>query len=78
MAFVKRMRVGDPYDPLLLQVLIRGDEAVETVGYIHDPLAEQEANPLPGLLHKYAHSTSKCNTLGSIFGIKNLKGCAVF
>lgn len=52
-AFVRRMHAGDPHDPLLLQVLIRADEALETAGYIHDPLAEQEANPLPGLLHKY-------------------------
>ncbi len=51
--FVARMRPGDPDDPLLRQVLPLGQELVVTPGYSSDPLAELEAMPAPGLLHKY-------------------------
>lgn len=53
-AFVDRMQPGDPNDPLLRQVLPRGDEMSPQDGYVLDPLAEAPASPLPGLLHKYA------------------------
>lgn len=51
--YVARMRPGDPRDPLLLQVLPLGAELREVPGYGADPLAEGEAAPRPGLLHKY-------------------------
>lgn len=51
--YVARMRPGDPRDPLLLQVLPVAAEAETPPGYSPDPLAEADANPLPGLLHKY-------------------------
>ena len=53
-AFVRRMRPGDPRDPLLLQVLARSQELTDTVGYGPDPLGEiGAANPVRGIIHKY-------------------------
>jgi EF-P beta-lysylation protein EpmB len=52
--FVARMRKGDPADPLLLQVLPRGEERAAAPGFTSDPLAEQEALAAPGLVRKYA------------------------
>jgi L-lysine 2,3-aminomutase len=51
--FAARMRVGDPHDPLLRQVLPLDAEGRPATGFSHDPLAEQGAMPVPGLLHKY-------------------------
>ena len=51
--FVARMRPGDPDDPLLRQVLPLEDELVVAPGYSSDPLAELDAMPAPGVLHKY-------------------------
>lgn len=53
-SFVNRMKKGDPKDPLLLQVLPLGEELVKNKFYVSDPLQESDANPIPGLLHKYA------------------------
>ena len=52
-AFVRRMRRGDPNDPLLRQVLPIARESHPTPGYGRDPLAEKRAGAAPGLLHKY-------------------------
>lgn len=51
--FVARMRWGDPYDPLLRQVLPIERETLATPGYGPDPLNESAAMALPGVLHKY-------------------------
>lgn len=51
--YLRRMRVGDPDDPLLKQVLPLAAETVQTPGFIADPLGEQAANPVRGLIHKY-------------------------
>lgn len=51
--FVKRMQPGDPYDPLLRQVLPIRQELMLVAGFNRDPLKEQQVNPIPGLLHKY-------------------------
>ena len=51
--FVARMRIGDPLDPLLRQVLPLDEEGRAAPGFSTDPLAEQAAMPVPGLLHKY-------------------------
>ncbi len=51
--FVARMQKGNAQDPLLLQVLPLGLETLEVPGFVTDPLGEQVANPVPGLLHKY-------------------------
>lgn len=52
--FVERMQKGNLNDPLLKQVLPLGAELVAVEGYEQDPLQELSANPVPGLLHKYA------------------------
>src|SRR5687767_1974308 len=52
-AFVKRMKKGDIHDPLLRQLLPLDEELILTPGFSHDPLAEKNANPVSGLLHKY-------------------------
>ncbi|WP_111642576.1 EF-P beta-lysylation protein EpmB [Marinimicrobium alkaliphilum] len=52
-SYVARMAPGDLNDPLLRQVLPLGDELIDHPGYTHDPLGEQAANALPGLIHKY-------------------------
>jgi len=50
--FIERMEKGNPHDPLLRQVLAVSDENQEAVGFVSDPLKEQESK-IPGLLHKY-------------------------
>ena len=53
-AFVRRMRRGDPRDPLLLQVLpLAAERLPPSPGYTRDPLEEAAATAIPGLLHKY-------------------------
>lgn len=47
------MRVGDPDDPLLWQVLPRQWETQSVSGFVADPLGEQSSAGVPGLLHKY-------------------------
>ncbi len=49
-----RMRRGDPDDPILRQVLpLHAESAPQPPGFTADPLAEQDALPVPGLVHKY-------------------------
>jgi EF-P beta-lysylation protein EpmB len=52
-AFVARMQPGRADDPLLRQVLPVVAERARMPGFTVDPLAEAEANPVPGLIHKY-------------------------
>ena len=52
-AFVSKMQIGNPLDPLLLQVLPHHLELEEHIEFITDPLGEEQANQLPGVLHKY-------------------------
>lgn len=52
-SFVQRMERGNPHDPLLLQVLPQEHELMTFPGYSCDPLSEQQASKIPGLLHKY-------------------------
>ncbi|HVT28914.1 MAG TPA: EF-P beta-lysylation protein EpmB [Lacipirellulaceae bacterium] len=51
--FVARMRPGDPFDPLLRQVLPVGDEIADVPGYFTDPVSDKAAERQPGLLQKY-------------------------
>lgn len=51
--YLARMERGNPDDPLLLQVLPAARELAAVPGYGPDPLRESEANPAPGLIHKY-------------------------
>lgn len=51
--YLQRIQPGNPHDPLLLQVLPGGEETRTVPGFTPDPLAERDANPVPGLIHKY-------------------------
>jgi L-lysine 2,3-aminomutase len=51
--FVDRMRPGDPYDPLLRQVLPLAAEMAEVPGFVVDPVRDDLAQRQPGLLQKY-------------------------
>ena len=51
--FIARMTIGNPRDPLLLQVLPQAIEMQKTPGFTVDPVNESEKSPAPGLLHKY-------------------------
>lgn len=50
---LQRIARGDPDDPILRQVLALDAERLEVTGFGEDPLGERDANPEPGLLHKY-------------------------
>ncbi|SSI14426.1 lysine 2,3-aminomutase [Acinetobacter baumannii] len=52
-AFVGKMNAKEPLDPLLLQVLPHHLELEEHPEFVTDPLGEEAANQLPGVLHKY-------------------------
>ena len=53
-AFVRRMQVGNPDDPLLRQVIASARELEDAAGYGPDPLGETgQANPHRGIIHKY-------------------------
>jgi len=52
-SFISRMRINDPLDPLLRQILPENAEAKTYPGFSRDALQEDKYNPLPGVLHKY-------------------------
>jgi len=64
LGFVGRMRRGDPWDPLLRQVLPVGAERLPVAGYVADPLGEQTVRATAGLLHKY-HGRALLITTGA-------------
>lgn len=51
--YLSLIRRGDPADPLLLQVLARGEEALPQPGRLTDPLEEADYRAVPGVLRKY-------------------------
>jgi EF-P beta-lysylation protein EpmB len=51
--FVDCMEPGNPYDPLLRQVLPLHDESAVLPGYSLDPVGDLNAVATPGLIHKY-------------------------
>jgi len=51
--FVRRMRRGDPADPLLLQVLPQAAELGEVPGFSRDAVGDIAARAASGVLHKY-------------------------
>lgn len=51
--YVRRMRPGDPTDPLLRQVLPLGEELTDVAGFTADPVGDRPAELVPGLLQKY-------------------------
>ena len=53
LSFAEKMQKGNINCPLLKQVLPIADEMEKKDSYLLDPLQEQQANPIRGLLHKY-------------------------
>ncbi len=51
--YIRRMKKGDPRDPLLLQVLPRPEEARLEPGFSADAVGDLAAERAPGLIHKY-------------------------
>lgn len=52
--YLERIEKGNPNDPLLRQVLpLAEEEQLPPAGFVHDPLGEQAANKVPGIVHKY-------------------------
>ncbi len=52
-SFAKKIKRGDPNDPILRQFLPTQKESWQTPGYGPDPVDETSVNPIPGLLHKF-------------------------
>ena len=52
-SYVKKMRYGDPHDPLLRQVFPLLHEAEAVSGYLLDPVGDNLAVTSPGILQKY-------------------------
>lgn len=52
-SYARLIQTGSPDDPLLHQILARGEELEAVPGYGLDPLDEAEHTPVPGILHKY-------------------------
>ena len=63
-SFVARMRKGDPYDPLLRQVLPLGLERDSAAGFAFDAVGDLNARRAPGLIHKY-HGRALLIAVGS-------------
>ena len=53
--YAARMEKGNPWDPLLLQVLPRYAENTQFPGFRTDPVGDLDALQVPGLLQKYRH-----------------------
>lgn len=53
-SFLRRIRPGDPADPLLRQVLPALEETQPRHGFLLDPVHDAGARSAPGLLQKYA------------------------
>ncbi|WWP01700.1 MAG: hypothetical protein V6010_00270 [Candidatus Dasytiphilus stammeri] len=47
------MQIGNPQDPLLLQVLTTRQKLKKSPDYLTDPLKEHYNTKIPCLLHKY-------------------------
>jgi EF-P beta-lysylation protein EpmB len=52
-SYLARMTPGDPYDPLLRQVLPVADEQSVVPGFVTDAVDDDAARKAPGLLQKY-------------------------
>jgi len=53
LAFVSRIQENDAQDPLLRQIWPAIEEEDEVPGFFQDPVGEEAATVMPGLLHKY-------------------------
>lgn len=61
---VRLIRKENPNDPILRQLLATDLEREEVDGFLADPLAEANATPAPGLIHKY-HGRALLITTGA-------------
>lgn len=61
-SFAESMQKGDPYDPLLLQVLPVRDETVDFPGFNDDPVGDLDAARENHILHKYLGRVLMINT----------------
>ncbi len=52
-AWLAKIKICDPLDPLLLQILPQKNELKKTAGFKDDPLDEKTASPVSGLIHRY-------------------------
>ncbi|WP_018877331.1 EF-P beta-lysylation protein EpmB [Thioalkalivibrio sp. ALE28] len=52
-SYLARIHPGDPRDPLLLQALPDAREALESPGFVSDPVGDHDALAAPGVVHKY-------------------------
>jgi EF-P beta-lysylation protein EpmB len=65
LSYVRRMRYGDPADPLLRQVLpLLAEREPPPAGFISDPVGDLAAERAPGVLHKY-HGRTLLITTGA-------------
>lgn len=51
--FLAQIKLGNPSDPLLKQVLPVNAETLDTPGFMLDPVGDLNNNPSPSLIHKY-------------------------
>lgn len=51
--YIDKMQPGNPNDPLLKQIMLSSREQEQVAGYSSDPVGDQNATAIPGLLHKY-------------------------
>ncbi|EAT12344.1 EF-P beta-lysylation protein EpmB [Bermanella marisrubri] len=53
-SFIDRIEPGNPQDPLFLQIWpFSAEGETPPLGFVTDPLEENAANPVPGIVHKY-------------------------
>lgn len=62
LSFAASMEKGNPYDPLLRQVLPVNDELLAYPGFSNDPVGDLRAATESGVLHKYAGRVLFINT----------------
>ena len=53
LSYIQRIEKGNPYDPLLRQILPLDKELIIDQQFSFDPVADMAAMQVPGLLHKY-------------------------
>lgn len=54
-AYAKRIKKGDPNDPLLKQILPVNEENQRHNDFLSDPVNDLNHQPVPGLIHKYSN-----------------------
>jgi len=52
-AYLNKIQMSNPRDPLLLQIMTQSQEMLSVEGYNTDPVGDLRASKTPGLLHKY-------------------------